>query len=203
MAVRSRNMCAEIFEPLGMFDCWIGMPPDRYHAYGDRMAILPDTDKPGSAPHRYSSQRGATDCIPGASGHGPMRGLAKFYEALLGGGQLHGARILSADSVRQLATAQRIGMYDETFKHHIDWGLGTIIDSKRYGVDTVPYGYGRFASDLAFGHSGSQSSAAFADPAHGLVVGCYLNGTPGEEKHQARIREVLAALYEDLGLVAG
>ena len=83
---------SEIFGPLAMSDCWIGMPAERYVAYGDRIALLPDTDKPDRPPHRYSSRSGATDCIPGAGGHGPMRELTRFYEMLLGGGQLSGVR---------------------------------------------------------------------------------------------------------------
>ena len=33
-----------------------------------------------------------------------------------------------------------------------------------------------------------------------LAVGCYFNGMPGEAAHQKRLRAVLDALYEDLGL---
>ena len=109
--------------------------------------------------------------------------------------------ILSAPSAEQLTTRQRIGMYDETFKHIIDWGLGFIINSARYGAQTVPYGYGPHASDDTFGHSGNQSSCAFADPAHELVVVWICNGMPGEAKHDQRLRTINAAIYEDLGLV--
>jgi CubicO group peptidase (beta-lactamase class C family) len=82
----------------------------------------------------------------------------------------------------------------------MDWGLGTIVNSNRYGVQTVPYGYGPLSSDRAFGHSGSQSSAAFADPDYGLVVAAMLNGMPGEPAHHRRMRAFLEALYRDLGL---
>ena len=30
----------EIFGPLGMDDCWVGMPVDRYEAYGDRIGQM-------------------------------------------------------------------------------------------------------------------------------------------------------------------
>ena len=30
----------EIFVPLGMHDCWVGMPEDRYAAYGDRIGVM-------------------------------------------------------------------------------------------------------------------------------------------------------------------
>ena len=190
-----------VFEPLYMHDCWIGMPRERWLSYGDRMTKLIDTERPRHAPFRFANEQGATDCIPGGNGVGPMRELVAFYEMLLGGGERGGVRVLSAESVRLMTTRQREGMFDETFKHTIDWGLGLIIDSKRYGVDNVPYGYGRYASDSTFGHGGSQSSVGFADPTRQLAVACYFNGMPGEAAHQARMRATLDALYEDLGLV--
>jgi CubicO group peptidase (beta-lactamase class C family) len=92
-------------------------------------------------------------------------------------------------------------MFDETFRHIMDWGLGFMVNSNRYGANTVPYGFGKHASDETFGHSGSQSSVAFADPTHRLVVAWVCNGMPGERKHQARAREINSAIYEDLNLV--
>jgi CubicO group peptidase (beta-lactamase class C family) len=92
-------------------------------------------------------------------------------------------------------------MYDLTFKHVMDWGLGFVLNSNQYGPDTVPYGYGPYASSRTYGHSGYQSSVAFADPENGLAAAIVCNGTAGEEAHNQRIRAILAALYEDLGLV--
>jgi len=196
-----------IFQPLNMQDCWIGMPTEVYEAYGDRIGRMVNTERgdisdPASLPiHLLSTPEGATSCVPGASGHGPMRELAKFYEMLLAGGVGPNSRVLATESVTAMTRRDRTGLLDETFKHEMDWGLGVIPNNRRYGIDTVPYGYGRHASDEAFGHSGSQSSVAFADPQHGLAVAWVFNGTCGERRHQTRIRELLDALYEDLGIV--
>ena len=84
----------------------------------------------------------------------------------------------------------------------MDWGLGFMVNSAIWGLDTVPYGYGPHASPRTFGHGGSQSSASFADPEHGLAVAVICNGMPGEAAHQTRIREILKAVYEDVGLNA-
>ncbi len=119
---------------------------------------------------------------------------------LAGGGTLDGARVLTAESVTLMTTRQRTGMFDETFKHQMDWGLGLIIDSNRYGADTVPYGFGRHASERTFGHGGAQSSVGFCDPQVELVAAIVFSGLPGEAKHNARMRALLTALYEDLGL---
>jgi CubicO group peptidase (beta-lactamase class C family) len=64
----------------------------------------------------------------------------------------------------------------------------------------MPYGYGRKASPNTFGHSGNQSSCAFADPVHRLAVAWLTNGMPGERRSQQRQRAINNAIYEDLGL---
>jgi CubicO group peptidase (beta-lactamase class C family) len=180
-----------------MNDSWIGMRPETYEKYGDRIGLMPDTSK-GEARFEpvEADERSAVVGRPGGGGRGPMRELGRFYEMLFNGGR----EVVSADSVGQFTMPQRVGMYDHTFRHVMDWGLGFIVNSAKYGAETVPYGYGRHASPATFGHSGSQSSCAFADPAYGLVVAIVWNGMPGEPKHQARQRDTLRALYEDLGL---
>ena len=38
-----RYVREEIFGPLGMDDCWVGLPADRYEAYGDRIGFMHTT----------------------------------------------------------------------------------------------------------------------------------------------------------------
>ncbi|MEX2672925.1 MAG: serine hydrolase domain-containing protein [Phycisphaeraceae bacterium] len=193
---------AHIFEPIGINNSWIGMPPERYDAYADRIAVMMDTAKGEQKPWVAPAEQKAwiTHARPGGNGYGPTRELGRFYEMLLNGGELNGRRIVQPDTVRLFTARHRVSLYDHTFRHTMDWGLGFMVDSKRYGADTVPYGFGDRASERSFGHSGSQSSTAFVDPEHGLVVALVCNGMPGEPKHQRRMRAVLVAVYEDLGL---
>ena len=189
-----------LFEPLGMKDSWIGMPPEVYERERGRLAATWDTS--GETPRRMEldSELHATRCSPASGGRGPMGDLVTFYEMLLGHGQRHGVRILMPQTVEALAARHRVGMYDYTFKHVMDWGLGFIPDSKQYG-DAVPYAYGRHASRHTFGHSGYRSSTAFADPKHNLALAIAFNGLPSDETHEVRMRAVVEAVYEDLGLV--
>jgi len=92
-------------------------------------------------------------------------------------------------------------MFDETFKHIIDWGLGVIVNSNRYQDDGLPYGFGPYASDASFGHGGNQSSCGLVDPDRQLVLTWVCNGMPGEARHDARVRAINAAVYEDLNLI--
>ncbi|MDB5384985.1 MAG: pbpE 2 [Planctomycetaceae bacterium] len=197
----SRYVRDEIFEPLEMGDSWVGMPREKFVDYGLRIGKMWLTER-GVAPRLqpWHEEPYCTSCSPGGGGRGPIRELGRFYEALLAGGVGRRGRILQADTVDLLTHPQRVGMFDETFQHQIDWGLGFIVNSSKYGPQTVPYSFGLHASSMAFGHGGFQSSCGMADPAHQLVLAVVLNGTPGEARHSKRIRLLNSAVYEDLGL---
>jgi CubicO group peptidase (beta-lactamase class C family) len=192
----------EIFLPLGMIDSWVGMPVDRYAEYGNRIGIMQNTDPAFTPAHAWDTPEMAALCKPGGNGRGPMRELVRFYQMLLNAGSLDGVRILAPQTVEAMTARHRVGMYDHSFKHIMDWGLGFIVNNNQYGIDTIRYGYGPRASWRTFGHSGHRSSVAFADPKHQLAVALVFNGTPAEEAHDQRVRAALTALYEDLGLTA-
>jgi len=196
----SRYVREEIFEPLGLRDSWVGIPPEQLRAYGDHAGIIYDTQGERPVPSVLDSEAHGLTYRPGGSARGPIRDLGRFYEMLLFRGQRDGARILSPQTVEALTARHRAGMFDLTFQHVMDWGLGFIIDSKMYGADTAPYGYGPYASPRTFGHSGYRSSVGYCDPEHGLVVAVVANGTPAEERHQRRFRAISAAIYEDLAI---
>jgi CubicO group peptidase (beta-lactamase class C family) len=181
-----------------MRDSWIGMPIEQYRAYGDRIGLMHEI-KEGRATANYTLDREelAAQTRPPSNARGPIRELGLFYQMMLNRGE----RILRPQTVEAMTARHRVGLYDKTFKHVIDWGLGFVMQSNQYGVDTVPYGYGPHASPRTFGHSGSRSSIGYADPECRLVVACLFNGAPDEARHDARMREVNAAIYEDLHLV--
>jgi CubicO group peptidase (beta-lactamase class C family) len=194
-----------IFLPLRMNDSWLGMNEQAYDIYTaqGRLGALMDTSKDDPRPHVFHQRDYVTIPRPGGNAFGPMRELGRFYEMLLAGGQLDGPRLIEPETIELLTAPQRVGMFDHTFHHTIDWGLGFIIDSKHHASAddaNIPYGYGPHASPRTFGHSGWQSTSAFADPDHGLVVAILCNGTPGEKPHYQRMHQVLGAVYEDLGL---
>jgi CubicO group peptidase (beta-lactamase class C family) len=146
------------------------------------------------------SWRGYRRPSPSGGGVGPMADLVKLAEALLGGGQRAGERILREDTVAALTSRHRQGMRDETFGMVIDWGLGVMVNSWAYREAPTSYGYGEHASPDAFGHGGQQTSLVFADPAHGLAIALCCNGRPGERANHRRTQPVVTALYEELGL---
>ena len=200
-------MREEIFLPLTMQDCWLGMPPETYRGYesAGRLFDMPNTATGEFKPAPMTSFDWSTRPRPGGNCMGPIRQLVTFYEMLLNGGERNGTRILKEETVAQMTQRQRADILDHTFKQTVDWGLGLAINSAHHAPKDawhrIPYGYGPHASPDTFGHGGAQSSIAFADPEHQLAVAIVFNGMPGEAKHQQRINPILEALYEDLGLV--
>jgi CubicO group peptidase (beta-lactamase class C family) len=190
----------EVFAPLGMADSWVGMPADACRAYGSRVAEIFDTGAGAPRPRGWAAEARAVRPSPGGNGRGPIAELGRFYEALLAGGARGGRRVLKPQTVEALTARHRVGMFDHTFRHVLDWGLGFIPDSKHYGADTVPYGYGRLCSARTWGHSGYRSSTAFADADRRLVVALAMNGTPTAEVHERRLQGVIEGIYRDLGL---
>ena len=196
----ARYVREETFVPLEMNDSWMALPADKFHSYGDRVGILHKTEG-GVLEPQMASELSATRARPASSGRGPIRELGRFYEALLAGGQLNGSRILLPQTVEAITAHHRVGMYDITFRHIIDWGLGFLLASNQYGPDTLPYGFGADCSPRAFGHNGHQSSSAFADPEHGLAIAVVCNGMPGEPAHDARMRAIHGSIYQELDLI--
>lgn len=196
----------QIFEPLGMPDCWIGMPANVFTDIQDRLAPMYDTSefsKESAIPMDWHSAPFVTHPSPGGNGYGPMNQLGRFYEMLLGGGAIsdqYDQHVLSEQTVEALTARHRVGLHDHTFKHQMDWSLGFIPNSRHYDIETTPYGYGNYASTRTFGHSGNRSSTGFADPEHGLVVTLAVNGLCERETHRQRFTEILDQLYQDLGL---
>jgi len=186
-----------ILEPLGMTESWIGMPSDVYDKVKDNIAYVYQREKGET---HLTDWHEAPRCVkpsPGGNARGPIRELGWFYECLLN----EGMPLFEPQTVETMTSGHRIGEFDLTLQHIVDYGLGFIINSNRYGEETVPYGFGKYASEKTFGHGGSQSSIAFADPERELVVAVVANGRPGEPKHQRRAKEINEAIYADLNLI--
>ena len=189
----------EIFLPLEMPNCWVGIPEEEYEDWEDRIATMYDTSKGVPTEQEDLTQRASiTCCRPGGNGRGPAREFIKLYEAMLTMTRGEDG-ILKAETAKDLISSHRKGMFDKTFRHTMDWGLGFMRQSDHYAPGEVPYQFGSHASEASFGHCGNQSTAAFCDPDHDLCVAVLFNGMPGEERHQKRMRDVLDTLFKEIG----
>lgn len=186
----------DICEPAGLEDVWLEMPAQRFSDYGSRIGELFDTTDPSNpiSEEDIWGPDAAGTCVPGTSARGPMRDLCRLYATLL----RRDGTILLPPTLDAMVARQRSGLFDETFRHSLDWGLGFVLDSNHHGADTVPYGYGRHASSRAFGHAGARCVSGFADPESELAVALGVNGRLAQTAHVDQFREFLTAIYEDL-----
>jgi len=192
--VDGRPFAQYVREEILAADSWIGLPPERYQEYGDSIGTLHNTSTGDPQPQPWDHAENAAVGDPGSGGYGPIRELGMFYESLLAG------RLLRPATVAEITKPHRTGQFDHTFQRVMNWGLGFVVDSRQSPDDVPPYGFGRHGSPRAFGHGGAQSSMAFADPAHDLVVAWLCNGMCGEPRHARRTHAINTAIYEDLGI---
>ena len=182
----NRYVREEIFGRLGLNGAFVGMK----ELDVSQLDVLVTPDFPGNqVVDAWTIPR------PPANARGPIDHLGKIYVSLLSGD----GKLLRPETVKLMIHRHRDGMFDETFKQTIDWGLGFKLDSKCFN-QTDQYGYGSHASDQTFGHSGNQCSCAFGDPKYQLAVAWCVNGMPGEARHQVRQNQINTAIYEDLSL---
>lgn len=123
----------------------------------------------GMAKFDWSAPETVQACIPGAGGMFNARSLAKIYAALGNGGEFGGARLMSANTVQQIARTQNTAR-GAVIPLPMRWRMGY-----HRVFTTGP------RTPNAFGHFGYGGSGAWCDPSRELAVGYVVNygiGTP-------------------------
>ena len=92
--------------------------------------------------------------IPASNAHASARGLARLYAALACDGQLNGAQVLGAETIRAATHEQSNGV-DAVIQMQSRFGLGFWLPTP-----AAPFG----TRARAFGHPGRGGSVGFADP---------------------------------------
>ena len=113
--------------------------------------------------------------IPAVNGHGTAMAVARFYAGLIGGGELDGVRLVSADTVAAM-TAGELTARDVVVGEEITWGLGVWVDNDGFGM------------------GGLGGSLGMADPALGVAEAYVTRYLAGYERAEAVDTALRAAL---------
>jgi CubicO group peptidase (beta-lactamase class C family) len=126
--------------------------------------------------------------IPAANGFFTARSLAKLYAMLAGAGQAGGVRLLSPQTVKQIAVVHSRGP-DLVLALPMGWRLGYHSAFTTRG--TVPGG---------FGHFGFGGSGGWADPQRDLALAMVCNRGTGTPIGDLRLAELGATLARAPGI---
>jgi CubicO group peptidase (beta-lactamase class C family) len=158
-----------------------GLEPDQ------RMTMLGYVNPPGYASMGVVNTRAWRQAeVPSTNGQMSARGIAAFYDALIGGRLLSGA--LLAEAVRPQSTGPC-----PTLGQDVTFGLG-------FQPWTPARPFGR--SPAGFGHFGTGGSRGFADPSVGLAFGYTMNHVIPRWQ-SPRNRALVDAVYGAMGIGEG
>lgn len=157
---------AAFFDPLALHDTDLGISDENW----SRHVPVRGADAPARLTARFVNRKALRQAvIPAAGISTTARDLARFYQALLNGGELDGARILKPDTLaRAREPSAAPGEVDRIIRLPLRWSHGFQLGGPtppRY----PPKPMGRRSSPLTFGHNGSNCCIAWADPTRALV----------------------------------
>jgi CubicO group peptidase (beta-lactamase class C family) len=157
--------------PLKLTDTYLGLPPRLW----SRHVGVRGEGPPGRLTQAVANRRATRQAIiPAAGISATARDVARFYQALLRGGELDGVRVLRPGTIAEAARPSSDGELDQFLKLRIRWSHGFQLGGPVPGRVTS-HPMGDSSGRETFGHNGSNACVAWADPARRLAV-AYLTG---------------------------
>jgi CubicO group peptidase (beta-lactamase class C family) len=195
----------EIADPLEL-DYWLGLPPSehgrcaRFIAWSGYNNKTNETDAPPELLVKawqqfdpahddgYNSAQFRSAQIPGVSGHGNARAVAKLYAALSLGGTVDGYEVIPSEALAR-ATELQWEDVEPVLTHNYRMGLGFTLNSEDAYMGP---------NAQAFGHVGAGGSTGFADPAARLGFSYGMNRMFPTRDNGPRARRLIEATYASL-----
>lgn len=177
-------LASEVLAPLGLPDIRLGLPD----AALDRAVPLVAATAPDHVRRVLFNLRSVRQAVvPAAGVSASARDLARFYQLLLAGNPVLDAATVAAAT----SPSTKDGEVDRFLRHEVRWGHGFQLGGP---VGTKPFG--GTADPRTFGHNGSSTCNAWADPGRGLVVAYLTNLVVPRgmgRRHQCAVSDALLA----------
>jgi len=174
---------AEVTEPLGIRDIYLGLPESEYPRFCP-MAVLDQTNLQRAAFSDFlNSYNGVRFPIPAANGIANAWDLAQVFNIFAFEGTFGDRTFLSRETQALISTPTNSpDEMDVVLRWPARWGLGVILGD-------TPDIYGTPPHPRAIGHAGGGASVVWADPDERLAVAFLCNGmrTGGREWERYRI----------------
>jgi CubicO group peptidase (beta-lactamase class C family) len=180
-----------ILEPLGMKDSYLVHVDHEDPRRARTAAGYRGSSETGEWNRYRDRTSGPLTAWFGGSGGLFATGLdyARFLRAFMLGGELHGARLLRAETVALALEPHTRGVYTGSDLMAMTrlYGLHWYAWTDRYGVNPWPF------PPRSFGHGGAEGTFAWADPVNDLIV-LYLTQSNGNDTRQAVPRMIYEAI---------
>jgi CubicO group peptidase (beta-lactamase class C family) len=183
-------LSSEFFRPLGLDDIHLGLPA----ALWPRHVKIRGQGTAGRITQAVANRRRTREAIiPAAGISASARAIARFYQALLQGGELDGVRILRAETIAEATRPSSEHEVDRFLGMRIRWSHGFQLGGPAPGA-AISHPMGQLSGREAFGHNGSNTCLAWADPARQVVM-VYLTNLilPGHAgaRHQSEVSDAV------------
>ena len=133
---------------------------------------------------------------PGGGGYATARAMAAFYQMMVGGGTLNGARLLSPRMVQYVTRNFTGDMVDGYMGMPMHRGLGP----HSRGTTATIRGLGSLASPRTFGHGGVGSSYCWGDPDSGVSFAYLTNSRLPDPWHNMRLDVISNCVHSAVDL---
>src|SRR5258708_829044 len=168
----------KVLAPLGLAgEIFVGVPAKEQGRCADTYAAEP----------RDNSAEFKAAAMPSGGGYATARGMAAFYQMLLGRGRLGNVRLLSPRLGAYVHRSPTCGRGDGAMgRRPMDRGLGP---HGRGDSDRIR-GLGTIGAPETFGHGGAGTSYSWADPTSGVSFTYVTNYVVPDPWHSARLDRV-------------
>jgi CubicO group peptidase (beta-lactamase class C family) len=173
-----------LIAPMGLFDdVHVGLPRGRVGRAADMYEPVEGGLAPIAANNSAAWRKAGS---PGAGGYATARGMAAFYQMMLGGGTLGGTRIVSQRMLEYAIRNWTGDAVDGYMGMPMHRGLGPHLR----GTTPSVRGLGALAHPLTFGHGGVGSSYCWGDPVSGVSFAYLTNCRVPDPWHSLRLDTV-------------
>jgi CubicO group peptidase (beta-lactamase class C family) len=159
-------LAAEFLRPLGLHDIHLGLPGDLWPRHVNVRGQDPAAWITQAVVNRRHTRQAV---IPAAGISATARDVARFYQALLRGGELDGVRILKPETITEATRPSSEHEVDRFVGLPIRWSQGFQLGGPSPGRVTS-HTMGQLSGRETFGHNGSNTCLAWADPSRQLVM---------------------------------
>jgi CubicO group peptidase (beta-lactamase class C family) len=184
----SELLRSQVFLPLAMKDCWLGLPHPMIRRYGHRIAVSYLAFRQATGWHFALSRPGWIERGSISNGGcGPAKQLGLFYESLLDAST-------SADrsGIRFCELAEDPLLNQENCDNRPRWEFGFLCQHQAFG---------RYCSQRTIGHGILDTTITYVDLEFDLVVVVLFNTICEWPLSAGRNLDLSDAIYRDLGLV--